>query len=144
MLPITPSVTQLSQIIAQITAPSFLLGAVAAFVSVLISRMNRVIDRMQALNDIDDSDPRRMRLKSDLPRLQRRAALLNKAIFMATMSAIVTSLLVIVAFAAAMFGVQHEYGIALLFVVALSCFTISLFNLALEVRIALHGLDHFK
>lgn len=48
MLPETPSVTQLSQVIAQVTAPAFLLGAVAAFISVLISRMNRVIDRSQA------------------------------------------------------------------------------------------------
>ena len=34
----TPS-TQLSQVIAQVTAPAFLLGAVAAFISVLIARI---------------------------------------------------------------------------------------------------------
>jgi hypothetical protein len=45
MLSDTPSVTQLSQVIGQVTAPAFLLGAVAAFTSVLISRMNRIIDR---------------------------------------------------------------------------------------------------
>jgi len=144
MLPLTPSVTQLSQIIAQITAPSFLLGAVAAFVSVLIQRMNRVIDRMQVLNDIDDNDSRRARLKADLPRLERRAVFLNRAIFLATASAIVTSLLVVVAFVAAMFSVRHEFGIALLFIVALGCFTMALINLALELRIALHGFDNFK
>jgi hypothetical protein len=54
MLPDTPSVTQLSQVITQITAPSFLLGAVAAFISVLVARMNRIIDRSQALNAISD------------------------------------------------------------------------------------------
>jgi hypothetical protein len=43
----TPSIAQLNQIIAQITAPAFLLGAVAAFVAVLIGRLNRVIDRSQ-------------------------------------------------------------------------------------------------
>jgi len=41
MLSDTPSVTQLSQVITQVTAPSFQLGAVAAFTSVLISRMKR-------------------------------------------------------------------------------------------------------
>src|SRR5215831_14655778 len=41
----TPSAIQLSQVIAQVTAPSFLLGAVAAFISLLIARMNRIIDR---------------------------------------------------------------------------------------------------
>jgi hypothetical protein len=99
MLPETPSITQLSQIIAQITAPAFLLGAVAAFVSVLIGRMNRIVDRTQALNAIADDDTSRVHLKSHLPRLKRRAELLNQAILFSTVSAIVTSLLVIVAFA---------------------------------------------
>jgi hypothetical protein len=41
----TPSVTQLSQVITQAIAPAFLLGALAAFISVLTLRMNRVVDR---------------------------------------------------------------------------------------------------
>jgi hypothetical protein len=41
----TPTATQLSQVISQVTAPAFLLGAVAAFISLLIARLNRVIDR---------------------------------------------------------------------------------------------------
>ena len=56
MLSDTPSAVQLSQVIAQVTAPSFLLGAVAAFISLLIARMNRIIDRSQALNAISDDD----------------------------------------------------------------------------------------
>jgi Protein of unknown function (DUF2721) len=73
-----PSVAQLSQVISQVTAPAFLLGAVAAFISVLISRMNRIIDRSQALNAIADDDKAKAALKSDIPRLKRRATLLTK------------------------------------------------------------------
>src|SRR5262249_40430904 len=94
----TPSVTKLSHAIAQVTAPSFLRGAVAAFIPVLIARMNRIIDRSQALNAISDDDVSRASLKADIPRLKRRAMILNRAIFYATVSGIVTSLLVIVAF----------------------------------------------
>ena len=144
MLPITPSITQLNQIIAQITAPSFLLGAVAGFVAVVISRQNRIIDRSQILHAIDDDEGKRAHLKADIPRLLRRAGLLNKAILLCTISAILTSLLVIVAFAAAMFNAQHEYGVAILFMLALGFFTASLMCLALEVRIALTDLDHFR
>src|SRR5262245_2835858 len=144
MLPDTPSVTQISQVITQVTAPSFLLGAVAAFTSVLISRMNRIIDRSQALNAIRDDDQIKAQLKSDIPRLKRRAKLLNKAILFSTISAIVTSLLVIVAFVSAYLNVEHEYGVAALFIVALGFFTASLVNLALETRIALHEYDHFS
>jgi magnesium-transporting ATPase (P-type) len=139
-----PSVTQIAQVISQVTAPAFLIGAVAAFTSVLISRMNRIIDRSQALNAIKDDDQTKAQLKSDIPRLRRRAALLNRAIFYSTVSAIVTSLLVIVAFISAYFNVVHEYGVAALFVVALGFFTASLVTLALETRIALHEYDHFS
>jgi magnesium-transporting ATPase (P-type) len=139
-----PSVTQIAQVISQVTAPAFLIGAVAAFTSVLISRMNRIIDRSQALNAIKDDDQTKAQLKSDIPRLRRRAALLNRAIFYSTVSAIVTSLLVIVAFISAYFNVEHEYGVAALFVVALGFFTASLVILALETRIALHEYDHFS
>jgi hypothetical protein len=143
-LPDTPTATQLSQVISQVTAPAFLLGAVAAFVSVLISRMNRIIDRSQALNAIADDDKVKAPLKSDVPRLKARAALLNKAILYSTISAIITSLLVIVAFVSAYFNIAHEYGVGVLFVIALGFFMASLVNLARETRIALHEYDHFS
>ena len=140
----TPTSTQLSQVIAQVTAPAFLLGAVAAFISVLISRMNRIIDRSQSLNAIGDDSLGKAQLKSDIPRLKRRAALLNKSILFATISAIITSILVIVAFVTAYLNVRHEYGVALLFVLALGFFTASLVNLVRETLIALHEYDHFS
>jgi VIT1/CCC1 family predicted Fe2+/Mn2+ transporter len=144
MLSDTPSVTQLSQVIGQVTAPAFLLGAVAAFTSVLISRMNRIIDRSQALNAIRDDDASKAHLKLDIPRLKRRAALLNSAILFSTVSAIITSLLVIVAFVCAFYNMLHEYAVAVLFVVALGFFTVSLVYLAREARIALNELDHYS
>ena len=144
MLSDTPSVTQLSQVIGQVTAPAFLLGAVAAFTSVLISRMNRIIDRSQALNAIRDDDASKAHLKLDIPRLKRRAALLNSAILFSTVSAIITSLLVIVAFVCAFYNMPHEYAVAVLFVVALGFFTVSLVYLAREARIALNEADHYS
>ena len=139
-----PTAAQLSQVISQVTAPSFLLGAVAAFISVLISRMNRIIDRSQQLNAIAEDDKTRALLKSDVPRLKRRAKLLNKAILFSTVSAIVTSMLVILALISAFLNFTHEYGVAVLFVIALCLFTLALVNLARETSIALHDYDHFS
>lgn len=144
MLAEAPTISQLSEVITQVTAPAFLLGAVAAFVAVLISRMNRIIERSQSLDAISDVDPAKAKLKSDIPRLKRRASLLNKSILFATISAILTSLLVIVAFVAAFLNVRHEYGVGTLFVIALGFFTASLVNLARETRIALGEFDHFS
>lgn len=137
----TPSVDQISQVIVQVTAPSFLLGAVAGFVSLLISRMNRVIDRMQALDAFPRGDSATPELKKHLPRLRRRAELLNRAILFAATSAILTCLLVIVAFISAYYRLRHEYGVAVLFVVAIGFFTVALINLVRETRISVHEYD---
>ena len=118
------------------------MGAVAAFISVLISRMNRVIDRSQFLHSIAENDLDKSYLKTDIPRLKLRAALLNRSIFYSTVSAIVTGLLIVVAFASAMLHLAHEYGVAILFIAALVFFILALVNLARETRIALHDLDH--
>jgi cytochrome c biogenesis protein CcdA len=138
----TPSVSELSQVITQAIAPAFLLGALAAFISVLTLRMNRVVDRSQMLNAIDDADRARARLKADLPRMRRRSVLLNNATLFATMSAIFATLLVMVAFVSAFFNIEHERGIAVLFVITLGFFAAALINFARETRIALQELDY--
>jgi cytochrome c biogenesis protein CcdA len=143
VIPNTPSVSELSQVITQAIAPAFLLGALAAFISVLILRMNRVVDRSQMLNAIGDADALRARLKADLPRLKQRSVLLNNATFFATISAIFATLLVMLAFVTAFFGVEHERGIAVLFIVTLGFFAAALVNFARETRIALRELDYY-
>jgi len=141
LLPITPSIDQLSRIIGTVAAPAFLLGAVAAFISVLMSRIARVIDRSQFLHGISEGDSSRSYLKADLPRLRRRASLLHRSLLYAIISAILTALIIIVAFISAMFSVAHEYGVALLFIGALVLFCLSLIDLARETSIAFHDND---
>jgi hypothetical protein len=135
--------SQLSQVISHATAPAFLLGAVAGFVSILIARMNGVIDRIRSLNSIADDDTPRARLKSDIPRLEHRARLMNNAIYLAVGSGICTTVLVILAFISAFVGIRHEQVVGLLFVVALGLLGAALFTLAREVRIALNEFDHY-
>jgi hypothetical protein len=139
----TPSVNQLSQVISQAAAPAFLLGALAAFIAVLISRLNRIVDRTMILNAIPDDDKPRARLKADLPRLMRRAAMVNRAIFWAVVASISVTLLVIVAFVTAFFELPHEFGVAVFFLISLGAFAIALIDFAREVRIALSEFDHY-
>jgi len=51
-MPENLTVAQLSQVISQVTAPAFLLGSVATYTSVLIARMNRIVDRSHVLKAI--------------------------------------------------------------------------------------------
>ena len=133
----------LSQVISHATAPAFMLGAVAGFVSILITRMDGVIDRIRSLNTIADDDTPRARLKADIPRLKHRAHLLNRAIYLAVGSGICTTALVILAFASAFVGMRHEPLAGILFVIALGLLGVSLFTFAREVRIALNEFDHY-
>ena len=138
---VTPSIDQLARIIGSVAAPAFLLGAVASFISVLIARINHVIERSQYLHGIADGDASKAYLKTDLPRLRRRATLLNRSLFCSILAAILTALIIIVAFISAFYQLAHEYGVALLFVAALVAFCVALIDLARETRIALHDND---
>ena len=141
---LVPDVQQISRLMAQATAPAFVLGAVAGFVSILLGRMATVVDRIRSLNEIADDDATRAHLKSDIPRLRRRAQLLNHATYLALGSGICTSLLLVVGFASAYFKVQHEYGAGLLFMFALGLLAGALFRFFQEVRIGLSAADHYR
>ena len=94
---VVPDAGQLSQVMSQVmsqaTAPAFVLGAVAAFVAVLLNRMTSVIERIRSRNEIADGDTARAHLKSDIPRLRQRAKLLNSATHLALLSGMCTALL---------------------------------------------------
>ncbi|SED82816.1 DUF2721 domain-containing protein [Bradyrhizobium erythrophlei] len=133
----TPSVTQLSQVISHAIAPAFILGAVAGFISVLVTRLNRIIDRCRVVGFHEGAEPTKERVYPDMSQLNRRAALINRALFWAVASALVTILLMIVAFVDAFFELPHERGVALLFTLALILFGVSLISFAREIRIAI-------
>jgi hypothetical protein len=139
-----PDSGQLAQVMSQSAAPAFVLGAVAAFIAVLLSRMTVVLDRIRSLNEIADDDTARAHLKSDIPRLRQRANLLNSAVHLALISGICTSLLLVVGFASAFFSLRHEYGAGILFALAIALLGGSLFRFAQEVRIGLSEFDHYR
>jgi hypothetical protein len=130
------SIDHLSQIISQVVAPSFVLGAVTGLISMLYARVNVVVDRIRAIKAIPDEDVARHPLRSDLPRLLRRIHLLRRAVALAILSGITTTLLIIFAFAAALIQYQHIWGSAILFMVSLAFFCAGLVALAMEGMIS--------
>jgi hypothetical protein len=135
MLLDTPSINQLSTVISQVAGPAFLLAAQAEFLDVLISRMDRVVDRSRSLSVLSDDDPQAS-LRTELPALKQRAVLLHRAIYWTVGSGVVTSLLVILAFITAFFRFRHEVGAAIMFAIALTMFAAALIAFAREVKLA--------
>jgi hypothetical protein len=139
-----PDAGQLSQVMSQATAPAFALGAVAAFIAILLGRLTMVVERIRSLNEITADDAARAHLKSDIPRLRQRAKLLNSAAYLALVSGMCTSLLLVMGFVSAFFRLRHEYGAGLLFAVAITLLGGSLFRFGQEVRMGLSEPDHYR
>ncbi len=135
-----PSVEQLSSVISQVAGPAFLLAAEAQLLSVLVARLDRIVDRSRELAALGDEDAEAHR-KIELPILRSRATLVHRSIFWGVASCVVTSLLVILSFAAAFLHVHHEYGAGLLFVLAMALFTAALVFFAQEVRLGYFEVD---
>jgi hypothetical protein len=136
----TPTIEHLSTVISQVAGPAFLLAAEAQLLSVLVSRLDRLVDRSRELAELDDEDARAHR-KIELPILRRRAILVHRSIYWGVASCVVTSFLVIVAFAAALLQLRHEFGAAFLFVTAMALFTGALIVFAQEVRLGYSEID---
>lgn len=136
---IITDIDHLSAVITHATAPAFMLGAVAAFLSILIQRMERISDRLHGPRG-GDCGPGGDGAEAAL---RRRLVLVGRAVYFGVLSALVTAALLIVAFAAALLGLGHGVVVAILFAAALALLMVSLVNLALEIRIQLQtfGLD---
>jgi hypothetical protein len=140
----TPDAVQLSRVISEAMAPAFVLGAIAGFTSILLGRLTAVIERIRQLNDIAEDERSRAHLRSDLPRLRRRADLLNKATRLAVISGICAALLLAVGFASALLRLQHVYGTAVLFLAAIILLGAALFRFSQELGLGLSEADHFR
>lgn len=132
------SIEHLSEIISHVVAPAFMLGAVASYVSILVSRTNQLLERIRNVSALDGRED----LKKDLPRLRRRAGLLHRAILLSIGSGAAAALLIIVAFSAALLETHHVWFAAALFIVSMVLLLCSLLAFAMEVRIGLTENDH--
>jgi Protein of unknown function (DUF2721) len=132
-LALVNDIDHLSLAISHATAPAFMLGAVAGFLSILISRLERVAEKSRALRAGESAalDPSGAIAAS----FSRRMVLLSRAMYFAVLSALVTAALLIAAFAAALVGVGHAQMVAFLFVVSLGLLVASLTELSREIRV---------
>lgn len=138
-----PNADRLAGIFQTATAPTFFLGAVAAFASLMTSRMTGAMDRVRALNAIKEDDPDRAHLKTDLERLLRRAELLKSGIFSALVAGVCATLLLAILFFTEFIGLTYAYGAGILFLVATFFLGIALVRFAQEVRISLDEPDRY-
>jgi hypothetical protein len=138
-----PDAERLSKIFASATAPTFFLGAVAAFASLMTSKINGIMDRVRTLNAIADTDQERAHLKADLDRLMRRIKLLKDGLQAVLTAGVFATLLLAVLFGTEFMGLEYAYGAGSLFMIATFLLGYALFKFAQEARISIDEADKY-
>ena len=119
-------------------APVFLLTGVGTMLAVLTSRLARVVERARVIEARADAAPaaERTALLQPLAAIAVRARLLNIAITLLTLCALLVSMVVITLFLGAFFDFPLTRIIALLFIAAMVSFVGALLCFLREVFVA--------
>lgn len=151
ILPHTPDLRYLAQIIQLAVAPVFLLAGLGAFLNVCAGRLARIVDRIRKLEPriLDSRGEEHDRLLREVRLLDRRSRIVSRAIFTTVLAALLISAVVILLFLAFLTGYRFGTTIALLFIASMICtglgFAIFLYETRLGTRaiqVRAHILDH--
>jgi len=123
-------------------APVFLLTALGTTLSVLTTRLGRIVDRARRVEARLESDEVATHAASDLElgELAVRARLIHWALTAGTSAAVLVCLLIAVAFLGYLFEVNLGAGVAVIFVLAMGAYTTALLCFLREVFLAIRSL----
>ncbi len=133
----------IAQTVQLAVAPVFLLTGIAAFLGVLSNRLGRITDRARILE-------RRLRtttgeqnefLQNELASLWRRIGMINKAIRLCTISALLICLVVVTLFLGGLLHASLSMVIAVLFISAMLALIIALIYFLREVTRATRSMQ---
>jgi Protein of unknown function (DUF2721) len=123
--------------------PIFLISAIGVTLSVLTSRLARIVDRARAMEDIlrrPDHTHDGRDLHGALDVLARRARYINAAITLITVSALFIALVVVMLFVNAFLRWDLSVFIASMFILSMLSLAAALTAFLIEVRIATNTL----
>ncbi|MGB5485548.1 DUF2721 domain-containing protein [Parasphingorhabdus sp.] len=120
-------------------APAFLLVGIGAMLNLFASRLARIIDRSRDLQELFKSTkgPDHDLVVAELGDLQLRIKIVNSAIFLSVISAIIACGLIGLLFIMEMTGVDLSLVVAIAFVVAISLLSVALVQFLREVRVGI-------
>lgn len=146
-------ITAIGDVVRLAVAPVFLLNGVGVVLTMLTSRLARVVDRARALErgETDTADVDLHELHHNLLTLAERARLLGNAIALCTVCALLVSMVVVSLFLGALLNLNLSLVIAILFIVAMLSIIVGLllflrevFVATLSVRIGLRAARHHQ
>ena len=119
-------------------APVFLLSAIGAMLAVMTNRRARVVDRARRVEEriVDATPNARVVAERDLAVMSRRARLINFAITLCTVTAMLVCAVVAAMFSGAFLGYNAAMPVAVLFIAAMATFFSGLLCFLREIFLA--------
>jgi len=137
-----PHLSLIARTIQLSVAPVFLLTAIGTTIAILIGRLNRIVDRARILEGFipSASTEKEAEIHAELSTLSRRAKLINLAVTLGTVCAVLICLMIAMMFNGVFFSIDLADLVAALFVSAMFFFIGALLVFLREIFIAVKNL----
>ncbi|HZM27484.1 MAG TPA: DUF2721 domain-containing protein [Gemmatimonadales bacterium] len=134
------AVSAVVHVIQLSVAPVFLLSGVGTILVVLTNRLSRIVDRTRLLEQTTAAPTPTEAIKVQLDSLHRRAHLINWALSLATLCALLICGVIGALFIGAFFRINASKLVAVAFVIAMAALVGALLNFLREIFLATSGL----
>jgi hypothetical protein len=145
------NIDTIAHVISISVAPVFLLAGISGLLMVLTNRLARTIDRSRSLQGVELAlllPDQKVVIENEMASLLKRSRFINLSIGLATCSALLVCLVIILLFLGSMISFNVSAGVASLFIVcmvvlsvAFSCFLAEVFIAARSMRARLIDME---
>jgi len=141
-MPPESHITAIAHVIQLAIAPVFLISGVATLLSVLTNRLGRIVDRARMVESKLDflDETQRAEASQELSRLSTRARLVNFAISLCTICALLICIVIATLFTATFLVVNLSKLIAVMFIAAMFSLFLALMSFLREIITATRNL----
>jgi len=136
------SVSQLIPILQTAIGPAILISGIGLLLLTMTNRLGHVVDRARNLSTalLNTNDADRAKIVEQIQILWRRTHLIRLAIILASVSALLSSILIIVLFVSTLWKIEIAWLIALLFIISMGCLMGSIIVFIYDVNQSLMAL----
>lgn len=128
--------SEIAVVIQMAVAPAFLLTGIGAILTVMATRLTRIVDRFRVLNEGKSLFIKKKAKTDELLSLLCRARWTHIAIFLTTVSALLICVLIAMIFIATEVSFSLDKYLSILFIAAMSALILGLLSFLREVSLS--------
>ena len=128
--------SDIAVVIQMAVAPAFLLTGIGAILTVMATRLTRIVDRFRILNEGESMSIKKKDKADELLSLLCRARWTHIAIFLSTVSALLICVLIAMIFIATEVSFSLDKYLSILFIAAMSSLILGLLSFLREVTLS--------